>query len=414
MSIASEILRIKNARDKARAQAVELGLKKWNELTLETIPMGDGTGFEPYGSSSEHRVRLVFPSELDFETAKGAFIVTINNGDTGEAIYTFTEVSPNVEYGNNEIILTFAHPQTSYCDVSTTSLGYAGDVTVIVEYADTVTSESKLHAVADAIDGMTVKNGDVINVNVGNNTFTVGADAYALGDAFTDGYYKGATLMLENVPSGGESDGIANWELYNATSGQIMMYKPEQEIYTDCYVDADCLYKLVVEFANQSHFQKFMENKNSIELADGESGDWQSIVFGCRSMYADGNTLVGYFHGNTDASGQVKYVVKLFDAGYDDSISATFKLYKQNGTIEGGSCTHEIVDAVVDVVADVISVYNTDGTQIDEIMGTSNIGSMYLVRNITITNMTDTEALQTRIEELEAQLASVETELQGL
>ena len=110
----------------------------------------------------------------------------------------------------------------------------------------------------------------------------------------------------------------------------------------------------------------------------------------------------------------MKYVVKLFDAGYDDSISATFKLYKQNGTIEGGSCTHEIVDAVVDVVADVISVYNTDGTQIDEIMGTSNIGSMYLVRNITITNMTDTEALQTRIEELEAQLASVETELQGL
>lgn len=213
--ILEQIARIKNARNKARAQAVALGLKATSiiEFPLENIDTMPGVMDKPFytgksvNSTTQQKLRLHFiNANTADEVSAGAFFeIKVYSKQVSEGnliAWHGLDQQSNITMGGENDVIEFTFPSYEIEDVviilnTDAWTGSPEDCLTKCEYVtiEKVQETSNLDSVADAFASMSVKKAETITANT----------------LLTDGFYKGCNV---NVPAG---DGACEHVQTNAT-----------------------------------------------------------------------------------------------------------------------------------------------------------------------------------------------------
>lgn len=212
--ILEQIARIKNARNKVRAQAVALGLKRWYPDNSENIISCNASMSDIWETSAGGNIGDKFKLTLKFSDVETRNKIK-NDSFTLINIYDYTNFDDAVIYyapydPNSKIVSadsnsletdTLTYFFELPCMINEICLGVYQEqvddmpITATLYVQQGLVDDDKLDAVADAFASMTVKKAETITANA----------------LLTDGFYKGCTV---NVPTG---DGACEHVQTNAT-----------------------------------------------------------------------------------------------------------------------------------------------------------------------------------------------------
>lgn len=236
MSIASEIARIKAARNKVRAQAIALGLKKWELQASKVFTSGTNCSLPTniiLNPSKTYKVRVSVTEEyLQFceydnlydATEDGLSIGAMNDNDVGysETLYGEDLVSPNVWEkiisGENGDKITISCWLYNECTDEY-------PLTMELFTLESITETDNLDGVADAFDAMPIKTAETITANA------------LLENAF----YKGCNV---NVPTGeGACDHVQTEATVDFATGNVIFKDMNGNVLETSVYDANDIEK---------------------------------------------------------------------------------------------------------------------------------------------------------------------------